>query len=278
MPCLNLDDNEIKRLHDNGLSAQQIAIVMKCSKTTILNHLRKMNDSLEKIHTDAKNGQTHAKKSIPLQDIIDLHEAGFTDKEISERLGCSRSNITIRLNKAGYSNRKAKIDNIELRNKISDSLRGTNLGSENHRYQGCDDAEDLTHYYKVRARGIAKTLKNEVLRNRDNVCIICGETEFVEVHHKKPFQILLDEFLIDAYSGNLNDFSKELQAYEPFMDRNNLIIVCPTCHKKIHLKANPELSQYLLESATTIESIGDIPNISEEVSRVESSDSKCGDA
>lgn len=54
MPCLNLDDNEIKRLHDNGLSAQQIAIVMKCSKTTILNHLRKMNGSLEKIHTDAK--------------------------------------------------------------------------------------------------------------------------------------------------------------------------------------------------------------------------------
>lgn len=277
MPCLNLDDNEIKRLHDNGLSAQQIAIVMKCSKTTILNHLRKINGTTEKIHIDAKNGQTHAKKSIPLQDIIDLHEAGYTDKEISEQLGCSRSNITIRLNKAGYSNRKTKINNIELRNQISDSLRGTGLGSDNHRYHGCDDAEDLTSYYKVRARGIAKTLKNEVLRNRANVCVICGEKELVEVHHIRPFQTLLDAFLIDAYSGNLNDFSKELQQYQPFMDKSNLIIVCPTCHKKIHLKANPELSQYLLESATTIESIGDIPNISKEASRVESSDSKCGD-
>ena len=44
MPNLNLNDNEIKRLHDAGLSAANIAIVMKCSKTTILNHLRKMNN------------------------------------------------------------------------------------------------------------------------------------------------------------------------------------------------------------------------------------------
>ena len=41
MPNLHLDDNEIKRLHDAGFSAAQIGIIMKCSKTTILNHLRK---------------------------------------------------------------------------------------------------------------------------------------------------------------------------------------------------------------------------------------------
>ena len=54
MPNLNLDDKEIKRLHDNGLSAQQIAIVMNCSKTTILNHLRKMRKDFDKIHSDQK--------------------------------------------------------------------------------------------------------------------------------------------------------------------------------------------------------------------------------
>lgn len=31
------------------------------------------------------------------------------------------------------------------------------------------------------------------------------------------------------------------------LNDNNLIIVCPTCHKEIHLKDNPELSQYLQE-------------------------------
>lgn len=248
---------------------------MKCSKSTILNHLRKINGQTNKIQRSEKNNDSHAKKAIPLQTIIDLHEAGFSDKEISEKLGCTRSNVTIRLNKAGYINRQSKIDNIEIRNKISNSLRGTGLGAENTNYKGCDVAEDLTQYYKVRARGIAKTLKNEVLRNRPNVCIICGEKELVEVHHIVPFQILLDEFLIDAYSGNIDQFSKELQAYKPFMNIDNLIIVCPTCHKKIHLKDNPELSQYLLESATTIESIENKPIIFEEASRVESSDSKC---
>ena len=248
MPNLNLDDNEIKRLHEGGLSAYQISIVMKCSKTTILNHLRKMRGDINKVSKDKLSDGNHTKKKIPLQAIIDLHEAGFSDKEISEQLGCSRSNITIRLNKAGYKDRKEKINNIELRNQISNSLRGTNLGSENHNYKE-PEAEDLTLYYKQRARGLARTLKNEVLRNGEKKCTICKkETNVLEVHHIKPFQKILDEFLIDTYSGNINNFSKELLIYEPFVDKNNLIIVCPTCHKEIHSKDNPKLSQYLLES------------------------------
>lgn len=277
MPNLNLDDKEIKRLHDNGLSAQQIAIVMNCSKTTILNHLRKMRKDFDKIHSDQKGDGSTKKKGISLQTLIDLHECGYTDKEISEKVGCTRSNVTIRLNKAGYTNRKDKIDNVQLRNKISNSLRGTGLGSSNPNYKGIDDTEDLTRYYKSRARGIFRTLAREKLRNNPNICQICGEQKTVEVHHIKPFQLLLDEFLIDAYSGNIETFSAELQNYEPFMDINNLIIVCPNCHKKIHLKDNPELSQYLLESATTIESIENKPIVLEEASRVGPSGPKCED-
>lgn len=248
MPNLHLDDNEIKRLHDEGLSAANIAIVMKCSKTTILNHLRKMEGRVEKIAKDTPSDGNHTKKNIPLQSIIDLYEQGFSDKEISEKLGCSRSNITIRLNKAGYKDRKDKKDNIELRNRISDSLRGTGLGSENVNYKGIDETEDLTQYYKNRARGLARTLAREKMRNNINKCIVCGiQTPALEVHHIKPFQTILDEFLSDAYSGNLETFSEELIQYPDFVDMNNLIIVCPTCHKEIHLKDNPELSKYLHE-------------------------------
>ena len=110
-------------------------------------------------------------------------------------------------------------------------------------------AEDLTQLYKNRARGLFKTLAKEKIRNEGTICDICGaNTSAIEVHHIRPFQSILDEFLIDAYSGNIDTFSEELLQYEPFMDKTNLIKVCPTCHKEIHLKDNPELSQYLLES------------------------------
>ena len=48
------------------------------------------------------------KKNIPLETIIDLHNQGLYDIEIAHKLGCKRSNITKRLNKAGYVGRKAK--------------------------------------------------------------------------------------------------------------------------------------------------------------------------
>ena len=248
MSNLNLDDNEIKRLHDSGLSAQQIAIVMKCSKTTILNHLRKMNNQLDKIHLDEKNGDSHKRKQIALEDIIFLHNQGYTDQQIASALGCGRSNITMRLNKAGIKDRKSKKNNTDLRNKISDSLRGTGLGSENANFKGPSETEDLTQYYKNRARGIFKTLAKEQIRNKGTICSICGKnTPTVEVHHIRPFQKILDEFLIDAYDEDIETFSQQLQNYQPFMDTENLIIVCPTCHSEIHRKDNPELSCYLKE-------------------------------
>lgn len=64
------------------------------------------------------------KKNIPLQDIIELHNQGLYDREIAEIFGCTRHNITQRLNKAGIIHRKSKIDDIDLRNRISNSLKG----------------------------------------------------------------------------------------------------------------------------------------------------------
>lgn len=249
MSNLHLDDNEIKRLHDEGLSSKQIAIVMNCSKSTILNHLKKINNREEAIHKDIPSGNPkNKKKNIPLKDIIELHELGYSDSKIAATLGCSRSNVTMRLNRAGVINRRGKIDNIEVRNKISNSLRGTGLGPDNPAYKGCEGTEDLTQYYKNRARGIFKTLAKAKLRNEGTVCCICGvNTPVVEVHHIKPFQTILDEFLIDAYNEDIDTFSEQLQQYKPFMDPNNLIIVCPTCHSEIHRKDNPELSRYLQE-------------------------------
>ena len=74
------------------------------------------------------------KKNIPLQDIINLHNQGLYDSEIARILGCGRINITQRLNKAGFKNRRSKIDDIALRNRISDSLKGRFVGENNPNY------------------------------------------------------------------------------------------------------------------------------------------------
>lgn len=211
------------------------------------------------------------KKNIPLQDIIDLHNQGLYDKEIAQILGCSRENIVKRLNKAGFKNRRGKIDDIALRNRISNSLKGRFTGKDNPNYKGYTDEKTL-------ARGLFKTISKEMIRNCDFSCQICGQHGGnLNTHHIKPFRVIFDDFIKNVYSGNIENFYHEILAYEDFTDKTNLIVVCENCHKQIHYTDNPELSPYRWESSTTIESIGQKPILSEEASRVESSDSKCED-
>lgn len=211
------------------------------------------------------------KKNIPLQDIIDLHNQGLYDKEIAQILGCSRENIVKRLNKAGFKNRRGKIDDIALRNRISNSLKGRFTGKDNPNYKGYTDEKTL-------ARGLFKTISKEMIRNCNFSCQICGQHGGnLNTHHIKPFRVIFDDFIKNVYSGNIENFYHEILAYEDFTDKTNLIVVCENCHKQIHYTDNPELSPYRWESSTTIESIGPKPILSEEASRVESSDSKCED-
>lgn len=211
------------------------------------------------------------KKNIPLQEIIDLHNQGLYDKEIATIYGCSRENIVKRLNKAGFTNRKSKIDDIALRNRISATLRGRYIREENPNYKGYSNERTL-------ARGLFKTISKEMLRDCNFTCQICGQHGGnLHTHHIKPFSVIFDNFISSAYSGDIKNFYHEILAYDDFTNKNNLIVVCENCHKKIHYTDNPELSPYRWESATTIESIKQEPILFEEASRVESSDSKCED-
>jgi len=211
------------------------------------------------------------KKNIPLQEIIDLHNQGLYDKEIAAIYECERSNITIRLNKAGFKSRKSKIDDIALRNRISDTLKGRYIGEDNPNYKGFTDEKTL-------ARGLFKTISKEMLRNCNFTCQICGRHGGnLHTHHIKPFHVIFDEFIQNAYSGNIENFYHEILSYDDFTNKNNLIVVCEQCHKKIHYTDNPELSPFRWESPTTIESIEQEPILFEEASRVEPSGSKCED-
>ena len=104
-------------------------------------------------------------------------------------MGCKRSNITHHLNKAGITNRKSKIDNIELRNRISQSLIGRYVGENNPNYKGYTEEKQI-------ARGIFKTISKRKLRECNYTCQHCGKRGGdLDTHHIKPFKVILDEFL-----------------------------------------------------------------------------------
>ena len=179
--------------------------------------------------------------------ILNLHNLGFTDKEIAEQLGCERSNITYHLNKMGFNNRKSKKDNIELRNRISQSLIGRFVGDKNPNYKGYTDEKTI-------ARGIFKTISKRKIRENDYTCQHCGQRGGdLETHHIKPFCIIFLEFIRDVYSGNIENIYNELMNYKDFIDEDNMVVLCHDCHYRVHYSDDHELSPYRWESATTIE-------------------------
>ena len=212
------------------------------------------------------------KKNIPLEDIVDLHNQGLYDSEIAKILGCKRENIVKRLNKIGIKNRKSKIDDIMLRNRISNTLKGRYIGKNNPNYKGYISE-------KVIARGLFKTISKEMIRNSNYMCQICGQHGGdLCTHHIKPFNVIFDEFMKNAYSHNIENFVHEIINYEDFTNKNNLIVVCTNCHKKIHYTDNSDLSPYRWKRATTIESINEKPIFIEEASRVKPSGLKREDS
>lgn len=174
----------------------------------------------------------------------------MTDKEISVIFNCRRNSITQLLNKHGITNRKSKKENIELRNRISNSLIGRYVGKDNPNYKGYSDEKTI-------ARGIFKTISKRLIRNADYTCSVCGKRGGdMNVHHIYPFSMIFDDFINIFYNGNIETIYDQLISYYPFTNESNLVVVCKECHRKIHSKDNhePSLQIFLWEGATTIES------------------------
>lgn len=171
----------------------------------------------------------------------------MSDREIAEKLGCERGNITYHLNKMGITNRKSKIDNLELRNRISQTLIGRYTGDKNPNYKGYTDEKTI-------ARGIFKTISKRKIRETNFTCQHCGKRGGdLETHHIKPFKIIFQEFIDNVYDGNIETLYIQLMNYPDFINEENLVVLCCDCHHKVHYSDNHELSPYRWESATTIE-------------------------
>lgn len=184
---------------------------------------------------------------IPEDEILKLYHQNLTDKEIANKLGCTRANITHRLNAMGYTSRKSKIENIELRNRISQSLIGRFVGENNPNYKGYNDEKTI-------ARGIFKTISKRKIREANYTCQHCGQRGGdLETHHIKPFRIIFKEFIENVYDGNIETLYEQLMSYPDFINEDNLIVLCHNCHFEVEYSDNHELSPYRWESATTIE-------------------------
>lgn len=187
------------------------------------------------------------KKNIPIEKIIELHNQGLYDQDIADILGCERSNITIRLKKAGITNRRSKIDDVDLRNRISEKLIGRYCGKNNPNYKGYTDEKAI-------ARGIFKTFSKRMIRNSNYTCQCCGRRGGdLATHHVKPFSVIFDEFINQVYDGNIETIYDQLMNYPDFINEDNMVVLCDKCHHNVHYSDNPELSPYRWESATTIE-------------------------
>jgi 5-methylcytosine-specific restriction endonuclease McrA len=228
-----LDDAEILKLHSQGLLHKEIASILGCSTCTITQHLNKLGVRTYKTDKEL---------------VRKMHLAGMQDVEIADALGCTRSNITVCLNKMGYSNRRSKVQNIDLRNRISQSLIGRFVGEKNPNYKGYTDEKEI-------ARGIFKTISKRLIRNRGFSCEHCGKHGGdLQTHHIKPFSVIMAEFFNTKYDGEIENLYDELMSYPDFTDESNMVVLCRDCHHKVHYTDNPELSPYRWESATTIES------------------------
>ena len=186
------------------------------------------------------------KKSIPIDSIIELHNRGLYDQEIADILGRGRSNITIRLNKAGYKNRHSKMDDIGMRNRISESLIGRYCGKNNPNFKGYSNEKQI-------ARGIFKTFSKRLIRQANYTCQACGQRGGdMETHHIKPFNLIFSSFIDNKYDGNVETFYEQIMNFDDFVDERNMVVLCKQCHHNVHYSDNPELSPYRWESATTI--------------------------
>mgnify|MGYP003571243923 CR=1 FL=1 len=224
--------DEILRLREEGYLHREIAQQLGCGISTVTHELIKMGIRTSVVDKNA---------------VKELHDYGYTDLEIALMLGCTRSNITIILNRMGITDRKSKINNVELRNRISNSLLGRYIGSKNPNYRGALNEKSL-------ARGMLKTISKRIIRNRGTVCVHCKSTENIETHHIKPFKVILDEFLKTTYDHDKTTFYAQLITYPDFIDESNIVVLCHKCHFNTHYSDNHELSPYRWKSATTIES------------------------
>lgn len=189
---------------------------------------RKKSRNTGKIFCNQKCSDNFLNK-VNKDDAIKYHNQGLYDFQIAEIFNCSRSNITNVMNKYNkHKNRKEKLNNLELRKRISNTNKGKRTGKENHNYKGKSE-------YTAMARGLFNSISKQYMLDKNYTCEECNKRGGdLEVHHIKQFSDIVSEFLNLNKNIPKDKFSKQILEYNDFIDTNNLILLCKQCHLKKH--------------------------------------------
>lgn len=154
-------------------------------------------------HTLTK-GKKHRNKRSP----------EYLSKLSQARIGKRPSNESIEKNRAWHNGRKLS---VETRNKISNSLKGRNVGADNPSWKGGTTKERI----KIWHSEIYSKWRQAVFLRDNFTCRICGKNNvFLNAHHIKEYAIY-----------------PELR-----FNLNNGLTLCKECHKLIH--KGRQLNQY----------------------------------
>lgn len=193
--------------------------------------------------------------------IVALYEAGSSLRLIGEAYGRSKTWVRKRLIDAGVDIRSAreskKVGRLGAEvlcktcgtmvyrkpNKVARnlntfcsrqcyalSLKLSMRGSRNHQWHG--------------GRSIATMIRHSV-RNKEWIQFILERDDFtcrhchqrgvhLHVHHIYPFASILDRFLEQNSSNNIELLLEASQEFEEFFDIDNGISLCRECHKEVH--------------------------------------------
>ncbi len=230
----------------NKFTLKQVGELVGCNISTVIKYLEKYGIQVRDIR-EAKKTQHNSKGIFSQLLTKEFLEEFYIKQKLSRReigglLGCSETPIAIALKKHKIKPReknetkKGKKQPREVCLKRSLSLKGKYLGENSPNWKGgisplSDSIRHLPEYGKW-------TL--EVLKKANYTCEDCSKKGYLEVHHKKEFHIILQEFLQEY-----NQFSpiedkttliRLASNYQPFWDISNGKTVCLECHNKNHKK------------------------------------------
>lgn len=257
-------DKIIQLYHQYGNGAK-VAQEVGCTLYMVYKHLRA--NGIE----PKKNGDWQQKVDLPT--MIDMYQSGMSTTQIAEQYDMNAVSIWERLKNAGvqlrdrvqgqvlagYKKRGSDEEVIALynagmncadicvhyglskgsRTEIAKVLHKNGIKPEVHGERSPHWRGGKLALNKM-VRNCAKYInwRNKVFQERDYTCEITGERGGkLNIHHIKSLSELLDEFL-NIYPEDFESQEARLQAieaFEPFWDKTNVVVITEEVHRGIHL-------------------------------------------
>lgn len=202
-------------MYNRGMSTSEVAHALNMNPVSVWERLKNHGVQLRS-RSESHEIRGHTKiKRVDEQDVINMYKSGMSSSEIAKK----------------YSVYKDAVLRVLHKHKIP--IR-TMYGQNNPAWKG--GRLQLNKLIRNSAKYVS--FRDEVMRERGYTCEISGERGGkLNVHHIKPFCQLIDDF-VDQYGEDIikdhEKLYKAIDAFEPFWDKSNVILLTEEEHRKMH--------------------------------------------